>query len=170
VRQRPAAHSLSARRTRLPAAVSTPNAAGEPASISTQARNPRRERVATSRLAIALPAGKKLQLNIGETSIAVPFEPEQAQQLDAAFKKLMETFAQKAKAERPKRWDMMECRFAGSEEQALQLMEFSSNPNACSDPFSAKVLVIIATRDGIKITTEARLSTLRADLDSYLKS
>ena len=101
----------------------------------------------------------------------MPFEPEQAQQLDAAFKKLLETFAEKAKAQRPKRWDMMECRFKGTtDEQALQLIEFSSNPNACNDPFSAKVLVMILTRDGIKITTEARLSTLRADLDTYMKA
>lgn len=101
----------------------------------------------------------------------MPFQPEQAQQLDAAFKQLLATFAEKAKAERPKRWEMMELRFKGTPAEAsLQLMEFYCNPNAYQNPFDAKVLVTIITHDGIKIGTEGRLSGLRADLDTYINA
>lgn len=98
----------------------------------------------------------------------MPFQEEQAQVLDASFKKLLATFAEKAKAERPKRWEMMECRFKGSGQQAMQLMEFYCNPNAYQNPFDAKVLITIVSNDGIRITTEGRFSTLRADLDGFL--
>jgi len=45
----------------------------------------------------------RLHLHVGETTISVPFTPEQAQVLDAAVAALLVTFAEKAKATRPKR-------------------------------------------------------------------
>jgi hypothetical protein len=49
------------------------------------------------------PAAGHLALHIGETTIQLPFSPAQAQQLDAELAKLLQTFADKQAAKRPKR-------------------------------------------------------------------
>ena len=45
--------------------------------------------------------------------MSFPLSKEQAGKLSESVKSLLETFAAKQKAERPKRWDMMEYRLRG---------------------------------------------------------
>lgn len=54
-----------------------------------------------------------LTFNIAETSVTFPFHKEQAQQLSNAITTLIQTFAAKQKAERPRRWDLMEYKYKG---------------------------------------------------------
>lgn len=57
--------------------------------------------------ACVLPAPQQLQpqlaLHIGDTTIQMPFSAAQAQQLDAALATLLQTFADKQEAKRPRR-------------------------------------------------------------------
>jgi hypothetical protein len=46
--------------------------------------------------------------------VNVPVTKEQAAQLRESVQSLLKTFAEKQKAERPKRWDMMEYRLSGN--------------------------------------------------------
>jgi hypothetical protein len=48
-------------------------------------------------------AQTQLALHCGETTIQMPFTPEQGKSLDAALSKLLQTFAEKQGAARPKR-------------------------------------------------------------------
>ena len=58
-------------------------------------------------------AGPKLNLQVAECSIVFPFTHDTAQQLSQAMTQLLQTFSEKQKAERPKRWPMMEFRCQG---------------------------------------------------------
>ena len=60
-----------------------------------------------------LVAGPKLNLQVAECSIVFPFTHDTAQQLSQAMTQLLQTFSEKQKAERPKRWPMMEFRCQG---------------------------------------------------------
>eukprot|EP00877_Chromochloris_zofingiensis_P005412 jgi/Chrzof1/14872/Cz09g19030.t1 len=113
--------------------------------------------------------GTQLSLHVGETTITVPFAAEQAQQLTAGFNKLLQTFSDKQKAERPKRWEMMEVKFKGdSTKGELEYMELFCNPNAYPTAFDAKLLITIRGSGGIQVTTEGRLSAIKSDLDAFL--
>jgi hypothetical protein len=105
---------------------------------------------------------------VGETTLTLPFEAEQGRALDAAFAKLLTTFAAKQAPDwKPRRLDMMEARFSG---EAVTQLEFFCNPNAHTTAFDAKLLVTVKTRDGVSVTTEARFSNIKADLDAFLSS
>ena len=58
-------------------------------------------------------AGPKLNLQVAECSIVFPFTHDTAEQLSQAMTQLLQTFSEKQKAERPKRWPMMEFRCQG---------------------------------------------------------
>ncbi len=52
---------------------------------------------------------------------------------------------------------------------SLEHLEFFCNPNAHTSPFDAKLLVTAkGPHDGLSVTTEARLSSLKADLDEFM--
>ncbi|KAF6256594.1 hypothetical protein COO60DRAFT_1270532 [Scenedesmus sp. NREL 46B-D3] len=122
-----------------------------------------------STLAGPAAAAQQLALHIGETTIQLPFTPAQAQQLDAELAKLLQTFADKQAAKRPRRWDMMEVSFSGPEAgQGLELIELFCNPNAHATAFDAKLLVTVKAAGGLKIMSEGRLSAIKSDLDAYL--
>ncbi|KAI8464191.1 MAG: hypothetical protein J3K34DRAFT_396805 [Monoraphidium minutum] len=109
-------------------------------------------------------------LHVGETTVGVPFTRDQAQQLDAAFQQLLKTFAEKQKAERPKRWEMLEVRFKGDSATpggGVDLFEVFCNPNAHATAFEAKCLVTLKAGD-VSVSTEGRLSAFKADLDNFL--
>lgn len=116
-------------------------------------------------------AGQPLSIHVGETTVNVPVTKEQAAQLRESVQSLLKTFAEKQKAERPKRWDMMEYRLSGEEAAAvgLRLLEVMCNPNAYTTAFDAKVLITVATTAGVKITTEGRVSSLKQDVEAYLE-
>lgn len=50
------------------------------------------------------PAATRLALHIGETTIQLPFGADQAKTLDTALAKLLQTFADKQEAKRPRRY------------------------------------------------------------------
>jgi hypothetical protein len=118
---------------------------------------------------------KPLELHVGPTTLSLPFNQQRAMELKAALALLLATFAEKAKAERPKRWQSLEYKFKnddGSDESTtppgIALFEVFCNPNAAASPFDAKVLVTVkSTEGGVGFTTEAPLSALRADLEAY---
>ena len=58
-------------------------------------------------------SGPQLNLQVAECSIVFPFTHDTAQQLSQAMTQLLQTFSEKQKAERPKRWPMMEFRCQG---------------------------------------------------------
>lgn len=131
--------------------------------------SPRISTLLSLTLVLSLSAGKHFSLHVGETTIDVPFQLQQAKDLDASFATLLQTFADKQKAERPKRWDMMEYRFKGDPAQnELELFEVFCNPNAHQNAFEAKLLITLKTKDGVKVTTEARLSNIKSDLDNFV--
>ncbi|KXZ54593.1 hypothetical protein GPECTOR_4g658 [Gonium pectorale] len=91
-----------------------------------------------------------------------------AQNLQAAFQKLFQTFAEKQKATRPKRWDMMEWNHV-DERVGIEVF---CNPNAHTTAFEAKLLITLWSQQdtaGLRVTTEARLSTVASDVENFLQ-
>eukprot|EP00775_Hariotina_reticulata_P009426 gene9426-9592_t len=101
----------------------------------------------------------------------MPFTPTQAQKLDAALAKLLQTFSDKQAAKRPKRWDMMEVRFAETEAgEGIELFEVFCNPNAYATAFDAKLLITVNAKGGLRVMGEGRLSAVKADLDVFTQN
>jgi hypothetical protein len=47
-------------------------------------------------------------------------------------------------------------------------LELFCNPNAYSTAFDARVLVTLKAAGGVAVTTEGRLSALKADVENFL--
>lgn len=54
-------------------------------------------------------------------------------------------------------------------ESELEFLEIFCNPNSATSAFNAKALITLRTQDGVKVTTEGRLSALKEDLDAFLQ-
>lgn len=59
------------------------------------------------------------------------------------------------------------CAGAGEDDPIAQL-ELFCNPNAYSTAFDARVLVTLKAAGGVAVTTEGRLSGLKADIENFL--
>ncbi len=54
-----------------------------------------------------------MTFHINETALTFPMKPAEAKELSSAITKVMQTFADKQQAQRPKRWEPMEFRIKG---------------------------------------------------------
>lgn len=52
----------------------------------------------------------------------------------------------------------------------VEYLEVFCNPNAYSTAFEAKLLITLATQQGLKVTMEARLSAVKSDIDHFVES
>jgi hypothetical protein len=68
-------------------------------------------------------AGQHLSLHIAETTVSFPFARAEGQAVSSAIAGLLQTFAAKQAAERPKRWEAMEYRYRG--------VGLAATPHAC---------------------------------------
>lgn len=57
----------------------------------------------------------------------------------------------------------------GSGAEGVEYLEVVCNPNAYATAFDAKVLITIRSSQGLKVTTEGRLSNLKGDVDTFLE-
>jgi hypothetical protein len=57
-----------------------------------------------------------------------------------------------------------------SNEQELEQLEVICNPNAHTSIVDAKALISLRTCGGMRITSEARIPALQADLDAFLST
>ncbi|KAK9904865.1 hypothetical protein WJX75_004243 [Coccomyxa subellipsoidea] len=122
-----------------------------------------------ARRLVSASSGTTLDLHVNDTTISFPFAEAQAKEVSAAINGLLQTFAAKQSAERPKRWQSMEYRYKGSGEQdPVAQLELFCNPNAYSTAFDARVLVTLKAAGGVAVTTEGRLSALKADVENFL--
>ena len=53
--------------------------------------------------------------------------------------------------------------------EGVEYLEVFCNPNAYATAFDAKVLITVHSRQGLKVTTEGRLSNLKGDVDTFLE-
>lgn len=109
----------------------------------------------------------KLDLHAGDATISLPFSHEQGKQLSAAIQGIMETFAAKQQAARPKRWDCMDFQVSPDHVECLEIV---CNPNAYSTAFEAKVFITLKLNGGVKLVTEGKLSAMKADVELFLET
>lgn len=121
--------------------------------------------------AISASGTANLTLSIGETTVAFPLPAEEAARLQGAIGTTLQTFAEKQKAERPKRWPSMEYKFKGdAAARQVEYLEVFCNPNAHATAFDAKVLITLRSADGLRVTTEGKLSAIKAAVDECVAS
>ena len=109
-----------------------------------------------------------LTLNLVEGSVTFSFSPEAARGLQEAIAQLMQQL--KAVANKPT---------AGEKPVPQKAMEYQHrsdvfiecfcNPNIWPSPFAAKILVTVRD-ERIRITTEAELTRVIEDLNTYLEN
>ena len=111
----------------------------------------------------------QLTLNLVQGSVRFNFSTEAALQLQQAIFSLMQSLKAVANAtsgsgNRPVRQESMEYRHAGE-----VFLEIFCNPNIYPSPFAAKILVTLRD-DRIRLTSEAELTQLIEDLNTFLES
>ncbi|PRW57478.1 hypothetical protein C2E21_3963 [Chlorella sorokiniana] len=110
-----------------------------------------------------------LSFHIGETTISFQLRAEEARKLSTALAGVMQTFADKQQAERPKRWPSLEYVFKGdTAARELEYLEVFCNPNAHATAFDARALITLRTADGLRVTTEGKLTAVKADVDDFV--
>lgn len=114
---------------------------------------------------------RRLALHVGDTTINAPINADQAATIAAGVAGLLQTFAAKAAATRPRRWEPLELRFTQTDDAAngLELLEVFCNPNSAATAFDAKLLLTLrGAKGGLSVTAEQRLSAFKADLDAFI--
>ena len=111
----------------------------------------------------------QLTLNLVQGSVRFNFSTEAALQLQQAISSLMQSLKAVANAtpgsgNRPVRQESMEYRHAGE-----VFLEIFCNPNIYPSPFAAKTLVTLRD-DRIRLTSEAELTQLIEDLNTFIES
>lgn len=107
-----------------------------------------------------------LTLNLSQGSVRFTFSVEAAQSLKASLDELMTALksaaAQGGDTSRRTPQPAMEYRHSGE-----VFLEVFCNPNIWPSPFAAKVLLTLRD-DRIRVTTEAELSQIYDDVNTYL--
>lgn len=112
---------------------------------------------------------RALAFHIGDTTLSFPLRPEEAARLGEALTGVMQTFAEKQKADRPKRWPALEYVFKGDPAaRDIEYLEVFCNPNAHATAFDARALITLRTADGLRVTTEGKLTGVKADVEEFL--
>ncbi|NJL19996.1 MAG: hypothetical protein HC895_02920 [Leptolyngbyaceae cyanobacterium SM1_3_5] len=108
----------------------------------------------------------QFRLNLVEGSVSFSFSPEAARDLQGAIASLMQSL--KAVATKPsgKPAPQQSMQYQHTGEVFLEIF---CNPNIWPSPFAAKVLITLRD-DRIRLTTEAELTRLIEDLNSYLEN
>eukprot|EP00250_Pteridium_aquilinum_P012725 c2089_g1_i1 orf=64-609(+) len=110
-------------------------------------------------------ASSNITFHFDNTAVTVPFSQDAALRLSKSIEDVLNTFREKEKAVRPRRWENME--FRHTEDGTF--VEFFCNPNAYANLFQAKVLLTI-NDEKMKIVSEAQLSAIKTEVDQYVKA
>lgn len=110
----------------------------------------------------------QLTLNLTQGAVTFKFAPDSAKALKAEIQKLMQTLKaisseRTSGAKKTSPQPNMEYRHAGD-----VFLEVFCNPNIYATPFAAKVLITVRD-DRLRLTTEAELTQLIEDINSYLE-
>jgi hypothetical protein len=108
-----------------------------------------------------------LKLNLIEGSVTFSFSPESAQDFKAAIAELMQRLkaaANKTSGGKVEPQKPMEYQHSGD-----VFFECFCNPNIWPSPFAAKVLITVRD-ERIRLTTEAELTRITEDLNTYLEN
>ena len=111
----------------------------------------------------------QLTLNLVQGAVSFNFSKDAAKQLQAEISTLMQSLKAAANVSpgarnRPSPQKSMEYRHTGD-----VFLEIFCNPNIYPSPFAAKILVTLRD-DRIRLTTEAELTQLIEDINTYLES
>lgn len=110
----------------------------------------------------------QLTLNLTQGAVTFKFTLDSAKALKVEIQQLMQTLkaiaAQRAAGEKkPSPQPNMEYRYAGD-----VFLEVFCNPNIYASPFTTKVLITVRD-ERLRLTTEADLTQIIEDLNSYLE-
>eukprot|EP00899_Mesostigma_viride_P024366 jgi/Mesvir1/5113/Mv15272-RA.1 len=110
-------------------------------------------------------ANPPFTIHLGETSLTIPFTTAAATRLDESIKRILQLFKEKEGQAQRRRLESME--FVDKDKVDVEII---CNPNAYANAFQAKVLISVKVGDSVKFSSEGQLSTLRADVATYLES
>ena len=119
---------------------------------------------------ISSDAETPLVLHLGESTLELPFNTDEARNLGRSFNGLLQTFKDKQAAEKPQRWDLMRYSYENQKGSVgdIAALEVVCNPNAFPTAFDAKLMITMESKSGIKIVGEANLSQTKSDLKNFI--
>ena len=111
----------------------------------------------------------RLTLNLVQGAVSFNFDEHAAKQLQAEISNLMQSLKAIANVtpgagSRPARQESMEYQHTGD-----VFLEIFCNPNIYPSPFAAKILITLRD-DRIRLTSEADLTQLIEDINTYLEN
>ena len=109
-------------------------------------------------------------MHLGESTLELPFNTDEARNLGRSFNGLLQTFKDKQAAEKPQRWDLMRYSYENQKGSVgdIAALEVVCNPNAFPTAFDAKLMITMESKSGIKIVGEANLSQTKSDLQNFI--